>query len=145
MNWVKGIALALFLFIGMIVTMVTVSLNHDVNLVEKDYYKQELAYQKQIDRIENAKRSDSKLNLNLNTKQRTLDLAFSNKHVKEGVSGNLTFFRSDNPKLDKKFDLAPQNGSQSIPLANLKPGLWTVKVFWKSAEKEYYVEKIITV
>ena len=54
MNWGKSIILAFVLFAGFIATLVVVCVREDISLVSKDYYKEELLYQDQIQRLNNA-------------------------------------------------------------------------------------------
>ena len=53
MNWGTKITLSFIAFVGIIITMVVISMRQDISLVAKDYYVQEIAYQDQIDRIRN--------------------------------------------------------------------------------------------
>ncbi len=54
MNWGKGIAIALTLFIGFIVVLVISIVSHTVDLETEDYYKKDIAYQDEITSMENA-------------------------------------------------------------------------------------------
>lgn len=60
MNWGKGITIALILFIGFIVTLGTILMRQDVDLVAEDYYQQEINYETQIRAESNAKKLDKK-------------------------------------------------------------------------------------
>ena len=53
MNWGHKITISFILFAIIIITMVTIAMRTDVNLVAPDYYEEELAYQEQIDRSKN--------------------------------------------------------------------------------------------
>ena len=54
MNWGKGIALALALFMGFIIVLVVKMVSQDVELETEDYYKKDIAYQEEITSMENA-------------------------------------------------------------------------------------------
>ena len=60
MNWGKWIIVSFVLFAAFIGTLVTVCMRAEVSLVSKDYYKEELEFQKQIVRIENTSALESK-------------------------------------------------------------------------------------
>lgn len=49
MNWGKGIIIGMVLFMGFIITLVTIMMRQKVDLVQEDYYQQELEYNKQYD------------------------------------------------------------------------------------------------
>jgi len=53
MNIGKWIVVAFVLFAAFIGTLVVVCVRQDVSLVSRDYYRQELAYQNQIQRLNN--------------------------------------------------------------------------------------------
>lgn len=54
MNWGKGIAIALALFMGFIIVLVVKMVSQDVELETEDYYKKDIAYQEEITSMENA-------------------------------------------------------------------------------------------
>ena len=53
MNWGYKIVVAFVIFAAFIGTLVGICVNQDISLVAKDYYRQEIAYQEQIDRMAN--------------------------------------------------------------------------------------------
>ena len=55
MSWGWKIVVLYGLFVMMTLSMVFYFMGHDVDLVAKDYYRQEIEYQDQIDKIENAR------------------------------------------------------------------------------------------
>lgn len=54
MNWGKGIAIALALFMGFIIVLVVKMVSQNVELETEDYYKKDIAYQEEITSMENA-------------------------------------------------------------------------------------------
>jgi len=51
MSWGKKITILYIGFVLLIVSMVTISASHKIELVSKDYYAQELDYQQKINAI----------------------------------------------------------------------------------------------
>lgn len=49
MNWGKGIIIGMVLFMGFIITLVTIMMRQKIDLVQEDYYQQELLYNQQYD------------------------------------------------------------------------------------------------
>ncbi len=54
MNWGKGIAITLALFMGFITYLVIQLVSHNVELETDDYYKKDIAYQDEITSMRNA-------------------------------------------------------------------------------------------
>jgi len=140
MNWGKSIILAFILFAAFIATLVTVCVRQDVSLVSKDYYQQELAYQDQIQRLENTKQLKQKPVISLDQRKQ-LQIAFDQFPVIQ--KGELILFCPADAKLDKKIQVASsQQPVQTIPL-EIVPGMYKARFTWTMHEKEYYIEKVI--
>ena len=76
MNWGTKIILAFAGFIAVIFTLAYISMGQDVNLVSKDYYVQELAYEEQIQRIRNTQSLEQKPTLVIDRKTYKAHLVF---------------------------------------------------------------------
>lgn len=133
-NW---IVVAFVLFAGFIATLVTVCMRQDVNLVSKEYYKEELAYQSQVDRINNTAALQVKPVIDIKTGN--VEIAFPSS-IDEG---ELTLFRPSNPDLDKTFSLRKGERSQSFAVDHMKRGMYKAKLVWKVNGKEFYQEEVI--
>lgn len=144
MNWGYRIALLYIGFVAFILTLVFFSYSISVDLVAKDYYRQELAYQKQIDKMENVLKLGKRPTLKVEATNALIRLQMPTEH--ENVEGEVLFFRPDSPKLDFKVPLLPaKDGSQVLPIGNLKKGLWRLKLTWKHAGKEFYFEEKVKI
>ena len=121
--------------------MVSISMRHDVNLVQKDYYIEELAYQDQIDRIKNFK-----------------DLAEKPQFVRNGDDLSIHFpivlttikhceiwlYRPSVSQLDQKFTIQlDENNQAAVPLKGLTRGLWKIKISWSDGAKEFFTEETL--
>ncbi len=141
MNWGKSIVLAFIAFAAIIITMVYISMQHDINLVRKDYYKEELAYQDQIDRVRNYKNLAEKPNLERNGN--TLTLSFPDSLARP-ISGELWLYRPSVSALDRKFPIKLAEGNDlSFPLDGMSKGLWKIKLSWADNAREYFNEQSI--
>lgn len=142
MNWGARIILAYFGFMAIIAAMVTISMKQDVYLVEKDYYKQEIAYQDQIERIENNRSLGEKgLKLTHVTQPNRLKL-----YPPEGrsITAELLFFRPSDASKDKKYEVILKDAHwKNLTLDDFEKGLWKLKVNWKDGGKSYYMEKTL--
>ncbi|MDH5604787.1 MAG: FixH family protein [Cyclobacteriaceae bacterium] len=145
MNWGNSIILSFLLFGALIFTMVAISMNQDINLVDSDYYNQELEYQEQIERINNYKALSNKPEFIFNPSTKSCLLTFPDQSIQNNISGKVHFFRPSDASLDKIYSIEGQKANGfSFDVADLSPGLWLVKITWTMNNREYYFEENIT-
>ena len=142
MNWGKSIVLAFVLFAAFIATLVTVCFRQDVNLVTKDYYREELAYQEQINRMALTALLEEKPSIQI--EQGMLKVAYRDFHrVQQGA---LTLFRPSNPAHDKIFRIVRSQGIvQYFPIDTMQRGMYRAQLRWEMDGQEYYVEEVINI
>ena len=104
-------------------------------LVSEDYYKEELHYQEEIDKLENAKRLEQDLQL-INSPE-GLRIVFPQDMSPEKISGKAVLKRLDNKKLDLDIDLKLDKNQVLIPDEKLVHGKWVVSIDWKYEDQEY--------
>ena len=145
MNWGRGIVIAFVGFAAIIATMVTISMKQDISLVAKDYYKQEIAYQDQIDRQENFNGLESKPFIKKESGQ--LVLIFPSKLAENVSDGSIHLFRPSAANEDQKWTLSlDTTGKQLFNLNDYSKGRWVVKLFWKNASgMEFYNEYALSI
>ena len=137
-GWGTGIVIAMISFMIFILSFVYKSMALDEyhhELVSEDYYKDELHYQKEIDKLNNAKTLKQDIVLS-NSKEGIL-LQFPKDLDQNKISGSIFFQRLSNKKLDFLLDLSLDNHQQLIPDKNLVSGKWIVKIDWKHGNEEY--------
>ena len=141
MSWGTKIIIAFVCFIGVISTMVYISMNQNIGLVAENYYEEELAYEDQIQRIKNTNELESPIEFKLNRQTYVAKFIYPqgvNEVFKKGV---IQFFRASNSELDREYEMSlGDNNSQEIDINGFRTGLWTIKIRWESDEKEYYKE-----
>jgi len=142
MNWGKKIAIVYLSFVGFMGFLVWKCLQQDdIHLVSKDYYQKEIAYQKDIDQMNNSNQLTKQLKYI--SKNRIVKLVFPKESI--GSTGNINFYRPADARKDFAVKLEIANAeSQFIPVANLDRGLWVIKVLWNKDGKGYYKEEKIT-
>lgn len=142
MNWGKWIIVAFIFFAAFIATLVTVCMRQDVSLVSKDYYANELAYQDQIQRINNANRLTQKPSIHKSGNFLLVEF----HQAKEMEKGKLTLFNPSDPAKDKIYALSTSVEEQLlIPLEDIKPGMYRAQLEWAMDGKEYFTETVITI
>jgi hypothetical protein len=140
MNWGKSIVLAFVLFAAFIATLVTVCIKQDVSLVSKEYYQEELAYQDQIQRLENTETLKQKPVISIDQNHQ-VQIAFD--QFRDVQHGELVLFCPADSKLDRKIKIEPsQQTLQTIPL-EIIPGMYKARFSWTMNEKEYFIEEVV--
>jgi hypothetical protein len=141
MNWGKWIVVSFVLFALFIATLVTVCIRQDVSLVAKDYYQDELAYQSQIERMDNAGKLSHKPVISI-VQEKFIMIQF--EQFDQVTKGELTFFCPSNAKHDRKFLISSTKEKfQLLPLNQAPKGLYRAKMHWEMEGKEYYIEEVI--
>lgn len=142
MNWGNKLILAFLVFAAGMAFMVYKAVNTDFELVEKDYYKQELRYQEVID----GKAAAAKLSSTvvLTPTREGILIKFPPEVISTQPDGEVVFYCANDAKRDRKFALSIDNaGKQLFSSKAVLPGNYKVKISWTMAEKKYYVEKEI--
>lgn len=137
-NWGTGIFIAMLSFMIFILSFVYKSIAMDEyqhELVSEDYYKDELHYQEEIDKLNNAKALSQDISL-VNSKDGIL-ITFPTDIEENSISGSVYFQRLSNEKLDFTEQIKLTNHQQLIPVEKLISGKWIVKIDWKTGKDEY--------
>jgi hypothetical protein len=140
MNWGNWIAVSFVCFALFIGTLVVICVRQDISLVAPDYYKQELNYQQQIERNQNALNLTEKPEISVQDK--LLQVSFENFNRIE--KGEVVLFRPSNPKDDHTFSFnSTQNKMQQFDISQQQPGMYKAKLSWTMEGKEFYLEQTI--
>ena len=143
--WPVGLTIFLTFMVVSSLAFVYYTKQLSFDLVTEEYYQEGLAYQKQIDRMNNASALTEQLDIELLNKNQ-LVLKFPDSIPTLNISGTTMFFRPDDGTLDFKTALrVDSTHNQLIDLSGLKRGNWKVKVFWTDGTLEYYNEEPVFV
>jgi nitrogen fixation protein FixH len=143
--WPYGIVVAFGLFIGGLATLIAFAARQPAELVAPDYYEQELRYQDQLDSQTRAGALSAPLRVEADPARHRILLTFPADHIRQGVAGTVRLYRPAAADLDRTELLAPgPEGSQAVNIAGLPPGLWHLRVDWRSADHDYSVTERIT-
>lgn len=140
-NWGYKLTISLIIFAGIMATMVTIAMRQNIDLVEKEYYKKELAYQDQIDKISNAVEKGA-IKIAFEEDAPYIILQFKNQIE----DGEIHLFRPSNAAEDLHIAIATDtDGIQKIPYDQLSSGFWRIKVDWSFNGEAYYHEQQISI
>jgi nitrogen fixation protein FixH len=144
MNWGKKIAIVYLSFVGFMGFLVWQCLQQDdIHLVSQDYYQKEIAYQDDIDQMNNTNKLSSQLRFEYFSENQIVKLNFPKESI--GSAGKVKFYRPADARKDFTVNLnIVATETQSIPVSNLDRGLWVVKVSWRKDGKGYYKEEKMT-
>jgi hypothetical protein len=140
MSWGKGILLSFIFFAAFIITLVVVCVRQDVTLVSKEYYQEEIAYQQQIERMNNAAMLEKRPIISVTESFVQIDYG----NFKQLEKGKLDLFCPSNMDFDKSFELRKMP-SQKFMVGNLKKGLYRARLLWTMDGKEFFIEQVITI
>lgn len=139
MNWGKGIAVFLVLFIGFILTLAIILMQANTDLVGEDYYKKEIAYEDEIVAESNANLSDAKIETEIS--EDGLFIHIKNVESPEDVTIHL--LRGNNQELD--ISIPGEGAATFIERSELIVGKYILTITWKKNGKSYQIKKDIWV
>ena len=138
LSWPTGIIIAIVSFMIFILSFVYKSVAMDEyqhELVSEDYYRDELHYQEEINKLNNANTLDK--NIELKQTSDGVTLFFPENIPQDNISGVITFQRLSNQKLDFTEEINLTDHKQFIPETKIVPGKWLVRIEWKNEDEEY--------
>lgn len=142
MNWGHKIIFSFIAFTIFLGVLVYKSFQSKVNLVSQDYYKQEIVFQDQINKIENELALEKSVSIVHNSRLNELLIIFPREL--EVKSASLTLYRPSDASMDRSWDLQlDQENADKISTESLSGGLWQVQVEWSDQSNSYYKEQNI--
>ncbi len=144
-NWGTGIVLsfvAFIIFILYFVYLASTDNKADHDLVTKEYYKEELNYQKEIDAGNNAQPYATAIKMEKTSEG--LKIILPEDFPFEGIKGTVSLYRPSNKQLDFDLPVSLSNTHLLIPDKRLLDGRWDIKISWTSGNKDYLIKKSIT-
>lgn len=143
MNWGYRITIFLTFFIGFILFLVFKAFKSEIDLVSKDYYQEELAYQETIDAKSNAYKFKDSIGINYH--EENFELTFPKELIAGTISNGEVFFYSPiSSKNDRTFPLMiSSNGTQTFFYEDFSTARYQVKITFKKDGKAYQLEKLV--
>lgn len=143
--WPYAIVTAMVLFMGYIAMFVYKAMRQDVDLVSKNYYEQEIAYQDHIDMVGRTKAAGD-VAIRYKPESQAILLQLPESFAGQRINGQVNLFRPSDDQLDQELALQlGRDQSQLIEADKLEKGLWKVRVNFSAGEETYYTEETIQV
>ncbi len=144
MNWGNRLLVTFVVFAGLMSFLVYKAMHTNFELVEKDYYKNELKFQQVIDGTERANQLGSLVSLSEEEGIVTLEMPDAMKNHR--VTGKIWFYCAYDEKKDRHYELSPDNaGIQTFPEYAIAAGTYTVKIDWTEQGLNYHSERKLIV
>lgn len=143
-NWGGGIVIAIALFIGFILFFVikmSTNKKYDHDLVSASYYKNELAYQEEIDKEKNLLELEKAIEV-INKKE-GLSIVFPNQFLPNKIKGKMFLYRPSNKKLDVEIPLSITSNVLFLPRESLVDGRWNITIDFEYEGTPYLYKKEI--
>ncbi len=145
-NWGTGIVIAMVLFMAFILQFVyraSMVAENKHSLVSEDYYKDEIHYQEEIDKVN--KGNALKENISVIQNENGLLIRFPKEFETSSLSGTVYFKRLSNEKLDFSKDIKDNLSDHTIliPDEQLVDGKWELKIDWKVKDESYMYKETL--
>jgi len=130
-SWPTGIVISLSAFIIFILSFVykaTFVPQYDHHLVSDDYYKDEMNYQQEIDKLNKA--AALKEDVTLIKVSEGLLIKFPSEFDAKKITGTISFQRPSNNKIDFQFPIKLIASNYLISNEKLVEGRWNAKIEW---------------
>ncbi|MGV8947641.1 MAG: FixH family protein [Lutibacter sp.] len=138
MSWPTGIVIAMLAFIIFILSFVykaTFVAQYDHQMVSEDYYKDELNYQQEINKLNKA--AELSEDVTLTKVAEGLLINFPIEFDAKKITGTVSFQRPSNNKIDFQFPIKLTTSSYLIAKNDLVEGIWNVKIEWAANNNMY--------
>lgn len=139
MNWGKGIAIFLVLFIGFILTLAIILMQANTDLVGEDYYKKEIAYEDEIVAQSNAKNAGAEIETEISEEGLFVHI----KNVESPKDVTIHLLRGNNQDLD--VVMSGDGAATFIERSELIDGKYILTITWRKYEKPFQIKKDIWV
>ena len=144
--WPLGITLAFVFFAGGIATMVVVACINKADLIQPDYYEQEIKYQSQLDRLNRTAQLSEAVKITYDESSRRITVLLPASHAGRNAVGRIQLYRPSAMGLDRELPLQfDADGVQTLDAAGLIPGLWKVRVQWTVENKEFFTDQRVII
>lgn len=136
-NWGWGILIFFTCFVGFIFFMIYKTTTVNTELVTKDYYQQEIEFQKRIDKRNNLVATGKHISIHHNDKNVMVNLPNINEQSPKNAK--IYFYRASDQTKDIKLN-NEQGGEFSIDKSRFIKGEYVLHAEWECDGKSYYEE-----
>ena len=144
--WPFAIAGYFVVFISFLVVFITWAVKQDMDLVRPDYYAEEILYQRRIDTVNRTRPFTKEITVAYDAATKVIQLRVPAQHARGEFAGTVHLYRPSDAKLDRNLTLQPNHdGAQTIDGRALRPGLWKVRLEWKSGGETFCFDQSVLI
>lgn len=144
MSWGNRLLLVFIAFTGLMSYMTYRCMQTPVELVAREYYRDELAFQQVIDGTNNANALSR--SVAITEESGKIIIEFPPEMKNSLLTGDILFYHAANEARDRKIKMHVQGGGKlELDRMLTGPGQFTVKITWNTPSKNYYSEQHFTV
>ncbi len=142
-TWGTGLLITIIVFVSFFLSFLFFSLTQDVNLVSKDYYPDEIAYETKLQKIKNTNLLKEKITLE--KKDDKIIIYFPKMKGNSIITGHINFYYIKNYRYDAKFKIETNSNLRQIFFVEkLKKGRYNIMIDWSFNNQNYFQEFKIT-
>lgn len=140
-GWGWRVGLLYAAFVSMMVGLVMLCSRQKFDLVSKEYYKDEIAYQQVIDA--GKKQAALTGDLVVHASSQIVTIEFPAEFKDRTILGTVQFYSAIDKEWDRSFEIAAQSNAMSVDRAELQHTLYKMKVAYTVDGEHYYLENDI--
>ena len=142
-SWPYGILAYYIVFVTIVISACIMLGKKRFDLVSKDYYADEIAYQDRINDLGRTSALDEKPTFTVEDYQ-TVRLRFPAELAGEIEQGNVVLYRPSDARHDLRVDVSLDDAyAQVIVVEKPLRGLWSARLSWQMEGEGYYLEETV--
>jgi len=140
-GWGWRVGLLYLAFVAMMIGLVVLSSRQKFDLVSKEYYKDEIAYQQVIDAGKNQAALTGTLVVKANGQ--TILIEFPEEFAGSIILGSVQFYSAVDKEWDRRFAINTSKNTMSIDRSLLRHTRYKLKISYSVEGRDYYQENDI--
>lgn len=142
-NWGAGIAVLYVGFVAMILFLVGMSSGQKIDMVTDHYYEEELKFQDKINKI--VRTQELTGGITWDVAEKGLEIHYPKAFTGSVITGQILLYCPSDNRKDRKFAIAPVNGSQVLPYAKIPAGRYKIQIDWEAGHEAYWNEGVVLI
>jgi len=140
LNWGQSITIVIILFMAFILTLVYKMHYRNADLVQDDFYEQEVLFNSKKESIFNYENAN--LQIHVEQTPEGIELQFPSDFTFD--NGVVLFYRADDKSLDRQYPLSVNsNHRQILAYTEFIVGKYEINISWNNQEKSYLYQSEI--
>lgn len=136
-NWGTRILILYLGFVALIATLVTLSMRQKTDLVAKDYYAQEIAYQDKLDKMNRAQQLGEPVQWKLQGNSLLFEFP---KGSQLPLKGTMNLFCPSDAANDRSIAFETSGYTCEVQLPVMATGRYMLQIDWQAGTQTYYQE-----